>query len=309
LTVASVVMTLFESGSHEEGVAALLNSLCEAGFRGNVWLGVSGPVPSWLTPASVESWVGTQFVVCVAPVTADGAQLLRKPQLMSFVAKREPKATSYIYFDPDVVVKCRWSFVERWCARGVAAVADKEWCLAASSPVRSQWSEWRESLGIGDAFDEPSGPVNVYCNAGFVGVSADCVPFIGHWRRLAEAACGVEAEGAPAVSTETGGEEPDLDRQVFNIALMAWGRRAHLMGPEAMDFAPGGYVFSHAIGQPKPWRRHFIRGALVGRPPSKRDREHWRYRAGPIHPASDVVLRWKRLSYKVGRGLGVVTRR
>ena len=307
--MASVVITLFEAEQYEAGAAALLNSLFWSGYRGHVWCGVRGTVPPWLTPSEVERSVGTAVKVFVVNVAIDGHLPMYKAHLMSDVARQEPTATSFIYFDADVVVKCRWAFVERWCARGVAAVADESWYMPATSPVRGEWAELRERLGVVSVPSEPAGPLDLYCNAGFVGVSRDCMPFVDLWRRLVDAAQATGTEEVAALLDGPRSQPWFLDQELFNIALMGWGQRAQLMGPEAMDFASGGDVFSHATGTPKPWQRHFIRSALVGRPPSKRDREHWRYRGGPFRPSSRTSLRWKVVTYKAGRAMGAMARR
>jgi hypothetical protein len=54
------------------------------------------------------------------------------------------------------------------------------------------------------------------------------------------------------------------------------------IGPEGMDFIPGGFTMSHAFGQPKPWRKQFVRSALKGQGPSLADKGvlgkcHWTY--------------------------------
>ena len=41
-----------------------------------------------------------------------------------------------------------------------------------------------------------------------------------------------------------------------------------IMGSEGMDFRPGGWTMSHALGMEKPWQKKFIRAAFGGRPPS-----------------------------------------
>src|SRR5665213_2075059 len=112
--MTAVVATLFEAGHYEAGVAALLNSLVEAGYRGRVWCGVRGAAPPWLHPATVEACVGTAITVTTVQVATDYHLTMYKPHFMSFVAQQEPSATSLVYFDPDIVVKCCWPFVERW---------------------------------------------------------------------------------------------------------------------------------------------------------------------------------------------------
>lgn len=307
--MTAVVATLFEAGHYEAGVAALLNSLFHAGFRGRVWCGVRGAVPEWLAPAAVEACVGAALRITVVEVTTDYHLTMYKPHFMSLVAQGEPAAASCVYFDPDVVVKCSWPFIERWAARGIAAIADPTWLMPASSPVRCDWADARQRMGLAPTEDASLAALDIYCNAGFIGVSRQCEEFWVVWRTLIDE---VIARGQAQMDVWRGRPGATMwqaDQDLFNVALTDWGSSAHVMGPEAMDFASGGYVFSHATGTPKPWRGHCIRSALAGRPPAKSHREYLRYREGPFHPLGRLRLRQKVGSYKIARAIGAVARR
>jgi hypothetical protein len=90
---------------------------------------------------------------------------------------------------------------------------------------------------------------------------------------------------------------------------MGFAQRVSLRGPEAMDFAPGGELLSHAIGSPKPWQKHFVRSALMGKPPSKIDREFLRHCTHPLPALDPATCRRRLLHYAVARGVGTVFRR
>jgi hypothetical protein len=213
-----------------------------------------------------------------------------------------------VYLDPDIVVKCAWSEVDDWCARGIAAVADTNWLIPESSPVRARWRQLRDELSVGPVTGETGGALDIYCNSGFVGVPTSDLAFLKLWRDLMQAvlARDIYRDVAMQSHLEVLGH---LDQELFNLALMSFAQRVSLRGPEAMDFAPGGNVFSHAIGSPKPWQKHFVRSALTGKPPSKIDREFLRYSGEPL-PALDRRQRRLRLAeYAVARAIGSIFRR
>ena len=67
---------------------------------------------------------------------------------------------------------------------------------------------------------------------------------------------------------------------------------------EGMDFRPGGWTMSHALGMEKPWRKKFIRAAFGGRPPSFADRNSGNTPAAPYRstrraPCAGAGSRWQ----------------
>jgi hypothetical protein len=205
-------------------------------------------------------------------------------------------------------VKCKWSEIEDWCMRGIAAIADANWLMPASSPVRARWRQLRALLSVAPVLGESGGALDIYCNSGFVGVTRDDLPFVELWRDLLRSALDRNVYEDVELRSQLRAIG-HLDQELFNLALMSYSHRCSLRGPEAMDFAPGGEVFSHAIGSPKPWQKRFVRRALIGKPPSKIDREFLRYCEGPLPAMGRWQQRRRFAAYLAARGVGAVFQR
>jgi hypothetical protein len=53
------------------------------------------------------------------------------------------------YFDPDITVKCRWSFFEEWVQHGLALVEDATFpYLPSDHPLRFEWMEIAKSAQL-----------------------------------------------------------------------------------------------------------------------------------------------------------------
>ena len=77
-----------------------------------------------------------------------------------------------------------------------------------------------------------------------------------------------------------------------------------LMGAEGMDFRPGGWTMSHALGPEKPWRKHYVRAALAGRPPSPADRAFWCHVSSPVTVFSPRTAAWRRVTLSIAGAIG-----
>ena len=238
-----------------------------------------------------------------------------KPYFLETVADAVPSSNVLIYFDPDIVVKCQWSVIADWCARGIAAAADESWRMPASSPVRHSWLEWCKAHDL--AVAEPSCKLDIFCNSGFVGVSRQSFGFVKLWREIQESvvAAGFNNREALQVPVVRGGVASGihafahLDQDAFNIALMSYAPSVSVLGPEAMDFAPGGYVLSHATGRPKPWEHSGVAAAIRGHPPVKSHRQFLEYASGELTAISRFSVIQRRLAYKLSRMIGAIYRR
>lgn len=304
--MTSVATTLFESGHLELGAAALVNSLIESGFSGRIWCGVRGSKPAWLSQEIVEALQARSIDLRWMPLTTSYQLANYKPHFLLEVARQEEQGRVITYFDPDLVVKCRWSFIERWCLGGIAAVGDINWQMPRSSPARAELHRLRVHLDVSARPGERPEPMDMYCNSGFVGLRTDQLDFIELWRDLTDAFVARESSG---IAAHLSFPERWPDQALFNIALMGYGSDVSLMGPAAMDFAPGGQVFSHATGPVKPWFRPFVRYALQGRPPSKSDGFYLRNSRGPVGPVPRSRYVRRMLEYRMARGIGAFMRR
>lgn len=305
----SVVTTLFE-GDYHLGAAALINSLCAAGFAGTVVCGHRGPPPPWAPAARRLGPVSVDFVAL--DTTAHLTN--HKPDFLRHVwTHLHPAAERLYYFDPDIVIKTRWSFFEEWAGYGVALVEDVNSPLPESHPRRGAW---RRCLTRRHQLVRRETPL--YVNGGFIGLADAHRGFLQEWR-AAMALVGNEIGGLERSMFSFGAQQPDraspsypfnkTDQDALNIAVMTAAEPVSIMGAEGMDFRPGGWTMSHALGGEKPWRKKYLRAALAGRTPSQADREFWRHVTAPLPVFPARVTAWRRATLALAALAGRFYRR
>lgn len=299
------ICSLFE-GDYHLGLGALVNSLYQHGFRGVVWVGYRGPLPPWATPLKA----GLEFFQCQVapdchlrflPVSTERHLTNYKPEFMLRIwGDYSPEADMLFYFDPDIVIKCRWSFYEEWANHGVALCEDVNSPMTASHPIRMAWCRFFEQRGL-----RLRPKTDLYLNAGFIGVARKYAGFLREWEQVQEL-ISATADGLRKWNLhDRTFPFSKTDQDALNIALMASELPASLIGKEGMDFAPGGYTMSHALGPLKPWRKRVIREVLLrGRRPSPADRNYWKYTEAPIRLYSRRLVWRRRIALSVAAALG-----
>ena len=120
--------TLFEGDFHC-GVAALANSLYFHGYRGTIWVGYRGDLPPWANLGAPEQGgrytAASDLTLAFVPLTTPLHFTHYKPDwMLSVFRELSPGCEALAYFDPDIVVKCRWSFYEDWLSRGLALLTE-----------------------------------------------------------------------------------------------------------------------------------------------------------------------------------------
>lgn len=302
-----VICTLFENHYHY-GLAALINSLDHHGFRGSVYAGFKGPLPSWSSDAKENvslKWNGARTYevkenlhIHFLPLDTSYHLTNYKPYFM-LQLKEGPAidANGIAYFDPDIVIKCKWEFYEDWIMRGVAVVHEIAGNpMPATHPRRLGWEDVINKMG-----KQKRRCLNYYFNAGFCGVSEKNIEFIQSWADVI------------SVATKQYGFDPRkffssldrthlfniIDQDAFNITAMCSESPLSEVGADGMDFVPGGWIMSHAIGSPKPWKKPFIRMALKGQSPTTADREFWSIADGTIKNFNGSYIRWKKRSIAI----------
>ena len=307
-TFRSTVCAL-SSGDYHFGLAALVNSLYRNGYRGDVWVGLRGPLPSWAQAATRR---GGQAVLSVADgctirfldLSFAGRIALAKPSFMLEVLERHcPDADAVFYIDADIVVKCAWSFFEGWVREGVGIGQDMwEPDMSGSHPIRAAWRQLASRL------DLPCRDMHNYFNAGFVAVPVQHRELLTVWARLIEAAPNL---GIPFDDHQPRPPRPypylHTDQDLFNLAVMATNVPLSVVGIQA-QFGGGAYLLSHAHGggwgATKPWRNNYLLSAARGRPPIGSDHVFWRHADGPIRPYSRARLRWTWLQIRLAQVIG-----
>jgi len=312
----TIICTLFENDYHY-GVAALINSLYYNGYLGEIFVGYKGSLPQWSLEANESNellWTGShsfkvteKLQVHFLPIDTHYHLTNYKPNFMLRVWNDFAKdAGAIAYFDPDIVIKCRWEFYESWMSHGVALVHEVvSNDMPPSHPIRLEWKKIIESCNR-----QQTREIYSYINAGFCGVSKENVEFIEVWADILD--CAIQ-KYKPDVKRLTSFDKTSpfcfFDQDALNVAAMCCESPISEIGPEGMDFIHGGWTMSHAVGAPKPWKKRFLLSALKGNSPSLPDKAFWLYANGPIQNNSSIKIKVKRASISVASFIGRFYRR
>jgi hypothetical protein len=299
-----IVCTLFE-GDYHFGVAALVNSLSEHGFAGCISIGYRGLLPPWVdqlrkSADSDQYKVGERVSLRFIHLDTKVHFANFKPCFMQQLLREQPSCKSIWYFDPDIVIRCPWSFYLQWASYGIALCEDvTNGTMPSNHPIRLKWIELGSTIGL-------KTPISLsrYYNSGFISLPATYSNFLDVWQDLIRLA---EVSGTDTSLFGTGSRiQPfyGVDQDALNIAAMFSGHPLTTIGPEGMDLVPGGFTMFHALGSPKPWRKNMLLSALRGVPPSGSDKAFLSHMEQPIKPYSSIRLAGKRLSCLMGALIG-----
>jgi hypothetical protein len=335
--MTSAVCTLFE-GDYHFGVGALANSLYAHGFRGTIYAGYRGPLPPWVGGANAETLKPEKLKEGSVPKDrgqkseptsdlrpptsgftdfspAEGLTLRfiplttkihltnYKPDFMLEIWEKHcPQAEAMFYFDPDITIKCRWTFFEEWIEAGVAVCADINPSMPNNHPIRYAWRKILTPHGL-----QFRNQFETYFNCGFVGVDARDRIFLKAWQQIQSLMknCGVDFQSL-GVGDRTF-PFTCRDQDALNITCMATEQKISPLGQDGMDFqhGGGGYIMSHAIGSMKPWNKPFMRTVLRrASPPSRADKEFFKHVETPIRLYSPATLSFKKLFLLAASFLG-----
>lgn len=308
------VCTLFEKHYHY-GVAALVNSLYHNQYRGVVYAGYKGELPAWCrsgkTPADIL-WEGASALqiaeglqVYFLPLKTDVHLTFYKPNFMLDLFRMVEGVDGIAYFDPDIVVKCRWEAFEVWMGHGVALVQESL-TRPATHPLRGEWKKVIHTIDRKTVRD-----MHAYINGGFCGVAKQHIEFLRVWLEVMEAAT-KHFNLVPSRWGQTSNRTYlffNADQDALNITTMCCDVPISEVSPDGMDLLPGGFVMSHALGAPKPWKKRFIRSALQGLAPTQADKGFWHYSTGPVRLYSKALLSIQRLKISIASFIGRFYRR
>jgi hypothetical protein len=296
--------TLFE-GDYHLGLAALVNSLANAGFQGVFCAGYRGALPPWVSQLTALDapggyMVGDHIRLVFVPVETKIHFTNYKPQFMLELLANQAGGCEYIwYFDPDVTVRCNWSFFAKWQRYGIALCQDMLYSpFAETDLLRQQWLEIATAMGLG----KPS-PLIQHFNAGMVGVAAAHASFLHLWKRMIDhtAELGYDLSGFLPGTRELPMHATDQD--ALNIAALYTEHPLSTMGPEAMGFVNGGFTMYHAVIR-KPWRGSLVMSALSGYPANDAIKYFFTQVSSPIRAYSPWRLRGKKMACKVAGFIG-----
>lgn len=306
-----IICTLFEKHYHY-GLAALTDSLYKNGFLGDIYAGYKGDLPDWSSSA-VENpalnWKGARTMdvaqglkIHFLPLHTDFHLANYKPDFMLELINGVGKeAEGIVYFDPDIVIKCKWDFYETWMSFGVSLVHEIiSNDMPATHPIRMGWGKV-----ITRSNREIKRHITSYINSGFCGVLRENIEFLEVWSDIIRVAIKEfdfkSAEFAHSKRTDLFFAK---DQDAFNIAAMCSNSPVSEMGPEGMDFINGGFTMSHAVGGAKPWVKNFISAAFKGVPATNADKAFWSSVDGPIKPYSAGQIKKKKIALGISSFIG-----
>ena len=298
-----VACTMFE-GHYHKGSAALINSLYRWGYRGVFYVAFRGELPPWSAgkpEVSIAEGLIVRFEKFETPLHYTFCKAQWMNRIFDAVA---PLASAVLYFDPDIIVKCPWSFFENWVENRVALVQDVNWSCSRSHPIRREWDRYLIPHGL-----VTKHLTDYYCNAGFVGVDRRQREFLLSWERVMEAVVSIAGERSQITFGDLNFCFHKADQDSLNVAVDIQPDVISVMGPEAMDFAEGGHTMSHAVGSLKPWKNGFILNALNGRAPSKADKAFMENAKGPISIFSEMDYRWRLFKLRLAAAISRFVRR
>ncbi|NET02915.1 MAG: hypothetical protein F6K62_09250 [Sphaerospermopsis sp. SIO1G2] len=309
----TAICTVFEKDYHY-GVGALVNSLYSQGFRGVFWAGYRGNLPPWVD--SFQDKNGYQEFTIAEDCAIRFVEIktwkhlgFYKPDFMSELwDKYCPQVEALFYFDPDIVNKCRWDFYENWVRQGIALCGDSWYLVPANHPKRLAWKKFAENQGFNCERE-----LDYHYNSGFIGVHKSCKSILTLWQKLEELG---EIAGYTKLDNLYADNcfhnSPYLygDQTYLNLALMLSNYPLSTVGPDGMDFIPGGTIMSHAtVPNIKPWRKQLLLSSLTGTAPTITDKLYWQHSQTPIQLYSKVKFLRQKLEIILGSAIGRLIRR
>ncbi len=305
--MTTAICTLFEKDYHM-GLGAWANSLYAHGYRGTIYAGCRGPLPPWLREQPDANGF-TEFVPAEGltlrfiPLTTKLHLTNYKPDFMREVWEKHcSQSEALFYFDPDIVILCRWAFFEEWIEAGVAVCQDVNGWMPDNHPIRHGWRKQLQPGGL--VFRNT---LETYFNGGFVGLRTEDRSFLEDWQRVQTLMqnCGVDFD-VIGFGDRT---YPFTcrDQDALNITCMVTARKISPMGQDGMDFQPGGggYVMSHAAGGTKPWRKNMLANLITkGSGPSRADKGFYAFVQHPIRVFTGGAYLWRKFDLMLASAIG-----
>lgn len=263
----------------------LVNSLVRNGMRGRIIAGYRGPLPPWCSQLRAH---GAKSDKCF--LVTDNCELVfvsidpnvhltnyKAHFVIDLLDRGYIGTNDLFYFDPDIVVRCRWSFFKEWVRGGVALCEDVNWRMPNDHPIRNAWRDYFRHRNV-----ELMQTRDAYYNAGFVGVSQEHHSFFHEWNQIL---CACDFDRAVLVGNDRTHLFKGVDQDALNIATMETDLPLSTIGPDGMDFRAGGggYVMCHAVGGYKPWNHSYTWAAIAkGRRLARVERLFLEYANSPI---------------------------
>lgn len=318
--MVAAICTLFE-GHYHYGVATLSNSLYKEGFRGIIYVGYRGDLPTWVLKGKKESIGKWKESIVLVPI--EGLKLIflklsthysltnYKPDFMLELWEGPAKETDALfYFDPDIVLNDSWISFEQWVNCGVAVCEDINSPLQEFHPRRVGWRTYFKVFNIDLKF------VNqIYVNGGFIGLLKNDISFLKLWiqiqEKMGQSIGGLESSIFSKQAVE--GTVFKLyeykifsksDQDALNATIEAYNGTISYFGKEGMGFEMGHTTMYHALGGNKPWLMNYLNKVFQGSPPRVLDTVYWNSTKHPIMAHSNFEIFKTKLKIGIAKIIG-----
>ncbi|MBD3750375.1 MAG: hypothetical protein IE931_12860 [Sphingobacteriales bacterium] len=265
-----VIICLAEN-SYWHGVAALVNSLIKCQFKGVLFVGYRGNLPTWINDqlSLVEGKtyrINEDIQLQLIEVNTKRHLGYEKAFFIAEVLK-DPAIERLFYFDTDCIPIADYQFYLNWTDHHIGVCMDE--CfkfIHENHPWKLVWKEKLESFGYPSIYQHP------YINSGFLGLSKINFSLIDTWVNLTSR---LEKEG---LDTSSFNKNPLLavqgDQEILNMALSTLPPSIiSVIGPEGMGFTEPIYLMVHCTSAEKPWSKNFLWSFLkTGNRPSLREK-------------------------------------
>lgn len=294
-----IVTTLYE-GHYEKGVGALVNSLVQSSFKGKIYIGYRGNLPSWicqLDKTDQNFKIGNDVQLIFVLLHVDMHFGYYKPSFMKKVADENPDVASIYYFDPDIVVNAPWGFISSWTNIGVSVCLDNCFPFVHQNhPWRREWQKL--------ANQETKSDLNYYVNSGFIGLHRDSFRLLDRWILLTDNYKAID--GDLSRFEKDGFRAFKGDQDLLNAAMtISPDLTFSIIGTEGMGFTDPAYLIAHAVESTKPWKNNFIKQIIVkGSKPGTAAKMFFNYCQSPIEIYTKSQLKIRKIDIKLASILG-----
>jgi hypothetical protein len=294
-----IITSLFE-GHYHLGIAALINSAANGGFKGEFWIGYKGELPPWISQLSKQE---DDFYILNTDIKIRFEKLITnwhfgyyKPVFLKELLSL-PGTNKIYYFDPDIVINCPWTFYSEWVESGVSLCLDNCFPLVTQRhPWRKKWRELAGNTGVESTVEQ-------YVNSGFIGLQKDQIEILTKWIDITKMY--EEIGGNLKVFEKDGFRAYKGDQDLLNAAITVSPNICYsIIGKEGMGFSQPAYLMLHAVDSIKPWRKKFVSLSLKGNIPSAADKAYWSFAKGAIQIYSNSFISFKNFTIKLASFVG-----
>lgn len=301
-----IIVCLFD-GKYHFGLAALINSLVQAGFKGLINVGYRGILPPWVNQLKLIErdtfCLNSNIIIHFEVIETNMHLAFYKPYFIRTTFSDYPHLNKLFYFDVDINVSASWSFFSDWLDDKICLCLDVSFELVhANHPWRNNW---KKLANVEDSFVSP---MNYYVNSGFIGLQKSCIALLDKWIELTERF--KEMGGNVKEFHQNGESSFKGDQDLLNAAITVCPEiKLSLIGREGMGFTQPAYLMTHAILKDKPWNKNFLIYLIKqGRKPTRAERNFFAFCRGEIKLFTNFTYCLKKtnlnLAILLGRYIG-----